>query len=197
MAIQPNTDNFIEQNFGLVHSVCHKFTGEYDDLFQIGCIGLIKAVRTFNPSHGTAFSSYAVPIIRNEILTSFRKKRIMPISLDEPIGEDEKGNTMTLYDTLASDKDVEADIINKAEMSEKLSVLTSLMSPRYLVVLSGYLSGKRQLEISKETGLSRQYVNKLIMEIRKRGAVIDSDYQTGNKSRLKRLGKLDKEVKHG
>jgi RNA polymerase sporulation-specific sigma factor len=82
----------IELNIKLVHSVCQKFTGEYEDLFQIGCIGLIKAAKTFKEEKGYAFSSYAIPIIRNEILMSLRKKRVVTISLDEPIREDGNGN---------------------------------------------------------------------------------------------------------
>lgn len=45
-----NRDGMIEKNMGLVHSCAHKFSGkgvEYDDLFQAGCIGLIKAVDNF------------------------------------------------------------------------------------------------------------------------------------------------------
>ena len=120
---------------------------------------------------------------------SLRKKRVATISLDEPIGEDDKGGTLTLHDTLASDEDAEINIIGEMEMREKIESLKSKLSPKYLTVLNGYLAGKKQLEISKSTGLSRQYVNKLIMGMRKTGALIDKDYQTGSKSRIKRLGR--------
>lgn len=55
-----------------------------EDLYSIGLIGVVKAVNTFNPDKGVKFTSYATPIIRNEILMSFRKKRIISaFSLDE------------------------------------------------------------------------------------------------------------------
>ena len=53
----------IRENLGLVHTVANRFRGrgiEYDDLYQSGCVGLIKAVDRFDPTLGYAFSTYAV-----------------------------------------------------------------------------------------------------------------------------------------
>lgn len=60
----------IEQNIPLVWSIVKKFSAkgmETEDLFQIGCIGLIKAVDRFDPSFNVRFSTYAVPMIIGEI----------------------------------------------------------------------------------------------------------------------------------
>ena len=68
-------ENLIENNYGLVHACANKFRGrgvEYDDLFQAGCIGLIKAAQKFDSSRGFAFSTYAVPVILGEIKRIFR-----------------------------------------------------------------------------------------------------------------------------
>lgn len=68
-------DGFIEENLGLVHSLCRRFVGrgiEYDDLFQAGCVGLIKAVDGFDSSRGLCFSTYAVPVILGEVRRLFR-----------------------------------------------------------------------------------------------------------------------------
>lgn len=57
-------------NLALVHSICKRFINrgvEYDDLVQLGSIGLLKAVRRFDPSYGVCFSTYAVPLIAGEI----------------------------------------------------------------------------------------------------------------------------------
>lgn len=65
----------IEENIGLVHSVAKRFRGrgvDYEDLFQSGCIGLIKAVDNFDESKGFQFSTYAVPVIMGEIKRVFR-----------------------------------------------------------------------------------------------------------------------------
>ena len=73
----------IENNIGLVHNVAHKFLGrgiDYDDLFQIGCLGLIKAVDNYDETRGFAFSTYAVPMIIGEIRQYFRDTGTMKIS---------------------------------------------------------------------------------------------------------------------
>ena len=65
----------IGENYGLVHSCANKFRGrgvESEDLFQAGCVGLIKAADNFDKSRGFAFSTYAVPVILGEIRRIFR-----------------------------------------------------------------------------------------------------------------------------
>ena len=63
-------DELVNENTGLVRSVAIRFTGrgvEYEDLCQIGHIGMIRAIRNFDLTRGTAFSTYAVPLIVGEI----------------------------------------------------------------------------------------------------------------------------------
>ncbi|MBR0447688.1 MAG: sigma-70 family RNA polymerase sigma factor [Clostridia bacterium] len=69
-------DAFICENMGLVHTCAKRFSGkgiEYDDLFQAGCVGLVKAVDGFDPQRGLCFSTYAVPLILGEIRHLFRE----------------------------------------------------------------------------------------------------------------------------
>ncbi len=76
-------DNFIESNLGLVHSICKRFCGrgiEYDDLYQAGCIGLIKATDAFDQSRGLCFSTYAVPVIMGEVRRLFRDGGAVKVS---------------------------------------------------------------------------------------------------------------------
>ena len=68
-------NSLITENIGLVHACANRFRGsgvEYDDLFQAGCVGLIKAASGFDPSLGFRFSTYAVPAILGEIKRIFR-----------------------------------------------------------------------------------------------------------------------------
>ena len=68
-------EEMINRNYGLVHACANKFRGrgvDYDDLFQAGCVGLIKAADNFDESRGFAFSTYAVPVILGEIKRIFR-----------------------------------------------------------------------------------------------------------------------------
>ncbi len=71
----PERSQIIENNLGLVHSCANRFRGrgvEYDDLFQAGCVGLVKAADGFDFSRGLRFSTYAVPVILGEIKRIFR-----------------------------------------------------------------------------------------------------------------------------
>lgn len=60
----------VRENLPLVRHLVKRFQDrgrEYDDLFQYGCLGLLKAIDRFDPAFGTAFSTYAVPVILGEI----------------------------------------------------------------------------------------------------------------------------------
>ncbi len=75
--------NFVDEHIGLVHSCAKKFKGkgiEYDDLFQAGCMGLVKAADNFDSKRGFKFSTYAVPVILGEIKGLFRKNSSVKIS---------------------------------------------------------------------------------------------------------------------
>ena len=73
----------IQNNIGLVHSCANRFRGrgiEYDDLFQAGCMGLVKAYDAFDHSRGVMFSTYAVPVILGEIKRLFRDGGAVKVS---------------------------------------------------------------------------------------------------------------------
>ena len=76
-------DLLITENMGLVHSCSHRFTGrgiEYDDLFQAGCMGLVKAFDAFDTKRGVRFSTYAVPVILGEMRRLFRDGGTVKVS---------------------------------------------------------------------------------------------------------------------
>ena len=63
-------DELVEENTGLIWSVARRFMGrgtDADDLYQLGCLGFLKAVQGFDLNFGTQFSTYAVPKIAGEI----------------------------------------------------------------------------------------------------------------------------------
>lgn len=76
-------DAAVCENTGLVHACAKRFKGrgiEYDDLYQAGCVGLIKAVDGFDRDRGLQFSTYAVPLILGEIKRLFRDGGAIKIS---------------------------------------------------------------------------------------------------------------------
>lgn len=76
----------LSENLNLVRSIVHRFhcgIYEWDDLFQIGCIGLIKAVQRFDLEYDVKFSTYAVPMIIGEIRRFLRDDN--PIKVSRPL----------------------------------------------------------------------------------------------------------------
>lgn len=76
-------NKLVEMNLPLVGSLCKKYTSrgyEYDDLYQIGSLGLIKAINNFDPSFGVKFSTYAVPMIVGEIKRFMRDDGMIKVS---------------------------------------------------------------------------------------------------------------------
>ena len=81
-------EQYIKGNLRLVLSVIQRFSGSrenVDDLFQIGCIGLIKAIDNFDITQNVRFSTYAVPMIAGEIRRFLRSEGMVKVS--RPIRE--------------------------------------------------------------------------------------------------------------
>lgn len=73
----------IEENSGLIWSVARRFFGrgtDAEDLFQLGCVGFLKAIDGFDPEYGTKFSTYAVPKISGEIRRFLRDDGAVKVS---------------------------------------------------------------------------------------------------------------------
>ncbi len=76
-------DTLVEENMGLVWSIVHRFANrgyEMEDLFQIGVIGLLKAIDRFDVSYDVKFSTYAVPLITGELRRHFRDEGMIKVS---------------------------------------------------------------------------------------------------------------------
>ena len=75
--------SLVEENLGLVRKVARRFLErgtEYEDLVQIGTIGMVKAIRSFSAERGTVFSTYAVPLIIGEIRRHLRDEGPIKVS---------------------------------------------------------------------------------------------------------------------
>ncbi|HBS58298.1 MAG TPA: RNA polymerase sporulation sigma factor SigF [Firmicutes bacterium] len=85
---QAAREQLVANNLNLVRSILQRFTNrgyEWDDLFQIGCIGLVKAIDRFDLNIPVKFSTYAVPMIIGEIKRFFRDDN--PVKVSRPLKE--------------------------------------------------------------------------------------------------------------
>ena len=98
----------VSENIALVKFIVRRFAGrgaEYDDLFQFGCMGLLKAIDRFDPTYHVRFSTYAVPVIMGEIRRYLRDDGPVHISrnirelskrIDEYVGLEETGGSRSV-----------------------------------------------------------------------------------------------------
>ena len=77
------TEKLVQGNFPLIKSIVKGFLNkgiEYDDLYQLGCVGFLKAIKNFDGSVGVKFSTYAVPMIAGEIKRFLRDDGMIKVS---------------------------------------------------------------------------------------------------------------------
>lgn len=156
-------DRKICDNLKLVNHVIWRFyphLGTDDDIFQIGCMGLIKAVDTFDLDNGAAFSSYAVQCIRNEIGMELRKRKRWdaPLSLEMVLSEGER-DQLLVSDILGAEDEHDELLISDYER---------LLDSREQLVLRYLLAGKTQLWIANTIGTSHQNVCRIVKKMREK-----------------------------
>lgn len=156
-------EQIILSNYRIVFSVMQKLSipASDEDMFQTGIIGLLKAINTFDVSKGYQFSTYAFPIVRNEMLLSFRKNKKSvkaAFSLDDnaDIGN---GESVPYSEIISDGKDYEENTVNSMlaqQIFEKLS-------PREKsIFIMFFVYGKTQCEISERLGISQGMVSRII-----------------------------------
>lgn len=216
-ALQSGDESAREQlvmgNLRLVLSVIQRFNnrGEYvDDLFQVGCIGLMKAIDNFDLSQNVKFSTYAVPMIIGEIRRYLRDNNPIrvsrslrdiaykalqvrdslvnrnsreptigeiaselnvpleevvfaldaiqePVSLFDPIYQ-EGGDPIYIMDQIKDEKDLDSTWVEGIALREAMDKLNE----RERMILSlRFFSGKTQMEVAEEIGISQAQVSRL------------------------------------
>ena len=134
-----------------------------EDLFQIGCVGLIKAVDSFDFEKNIKFSTYAAKVIRNEILMTLRKKHINAQSLDELFTID--GFETSLMDMISDNICMEDELISTMYLEQAFSKLNN--NEKKIIYLH-FIKGTKQHELAKMMGFTQSYISKMISEIIKK-----------------------------
>ena len=206
-------EEYIRGNLRLVLSVIQRFNnrGEHvDDLFQVGCIGLIKAIDNFDVTQNVKFSTYAVPMIIGEIRRYLRdnnsirvsrslrdtaykalqaKEQLVrknskepsiaeiaeqlgikkedivfaldaiqdPISLFEPVYHDES-DTLYIMDQVSDEKSQDDIWLENIALKEAMKRLNDREKQ---ILMLRFFSGKTQMEVANEIGISQAQVSRL------------------------------------
>ncbi len=164
-------DILVKHNMRLVAHIVKKYTGaaETDDLISVGSIGLIKAINTYQASHGTALATYTARCIENEILMLIRanKKHKNILLLSDPVGTDKDGNELTLMDLLFEKEDCVFEKVEHSVQREKLlKQIKQILSEReYTIICLRYaLKGGiplPQREVANVLKISRSYISRI------------------------------------
>lgn len=161
----------IERNLRLVAHIAKKYQNvdeDMEDLISIGCIGLIKAVESFDAGKGR-LATYACRCIDNELLMLLRskKKTSKEVSLFEPIGQDKEGNEIHLVDVIEQNQ---PDVVDAMEAQDNIRKLLKLVDEcldereKEIIIQRYGLNGraeKTQNEIGEQMNISRSYVSRI------------------------------------
>ena len=168
---EPAREELITHNLRLVVYIARKFetrAAGIEDLISIGTIGLIKAVRTFQPERNIKLATYASRCIENEILMFLRKTAQYrnDLSIDEPLNVDWDGNELLLSDVLGSEPDtVGQNLESEAEKRSLHQAVDRLPKrERMIMELRFGLTGRSehtQKEVADVLGISQSYISRL------------------------------------
>ena len=161
----------IVHNLRLVVYISKKFESPNcsgEDLVSIGTIGLIKAVRSFDPDKNIKLATYASRCIENEILMYLRKAstRQQEISIDEPLNVDRDGNELLLSDIISSDEETAAEkLMHECERRSLMEEIEKLSErERQIMELRFGLKNGTELtqkEVADKIGISQSYISRL------------------------------------
>ena len=160
-------EQLVVENSGLIWSIARRYFGrgtEPDDLYQLGCVGFLKAVAGFDLSYGTQFSTYAVPKIAGEIRRFLRDdgqvKGAMAetaTGMAESIQRESGDEGFSLEDVLCTDG-MEDRILESLSLRNALSHLTER---ERMVIDLRYFHGLTQQKIAGLLGVSQVQVSRI------------------------------------
>lgn len=172
---EENRELLISHNLRLVVYIAKKFESKItstEDLVSIGTIGLMKAVKTFNPQKNIKLATYASRCIENEILMHLRKvnNAKAEMSFDEPLSVDWDGNELTLRDVLGTEPD---DVFEPIEYSDEKRLLIKIVNSlpekekNLMYMRFGLQGGKShtQKQLADKLGISQSYISRLEKKI--------------------------------
>lgn len=182
-----------EENQNIIYRVIHNTFGgdgaesancgsNIDDLFQIGSIGLLKAIRTYDPSKNVPFINYAAATVRYEIMRwtnpNYNKRNLQQLLNDRTISVNDcapnydENSAIDDYDRVA--KAVSINDISKASYTDdtlwrlEFDEFKNSLTAEDRIVLDGLMNGKNQVELASELGVSKQAIHQRIQKLRRK-----------------------------
>ena len=154
-------DQLVLDNMGLIWSIVRRFQGrgsEMEDLFQIGSIGLLKAIDKFDLSYEVRFSTYAVPMItsKEEVAASMEAGAEVESLYKSVQKQDESG--LCLMDKIEDQNQDHEKLLNHMVLEE---LIEQLGDKEKEIILRRYYENQTQTEIAKALNISQVQVSRL------------------------------------
>lgn len=171
----PGAETELVRRYGWLVRACARplflAGGDSEDLIQEGFLGLLTAIRSFNPERDATFRTFAEICIRSRLHTAVRAAQggkhaplNHSVSYDPPLFD---GSSTHLFSSAESPEDV---VIGREELKERLDALRGHLSKLEAKILSPYLSGMSCGEIARRAGLPQKSVDNAIQRIRRKMA---------------------------
>ena len=144
-----------------------------DEIIGEGFLGLVKAVNLFDDSKNIKFSIFASTVILNSMrmaIRNLRKDFDRSQGLDDPLGLDSDGNSLTLADTLEGENNIEEfwENVEHQNQKELYEEAKCYLSPKQIKIIKLREKGLKQREISDKLGISQSYVARIIQSSMKK-----------------------------
>lgn len=180
--LNDNKRKIVEKNYGLIIKIATEFANlnnkiELDDIIQICSIGLIKALKHYDPSKGI-LSSYAKRWMWNEY-NRYTQKIPEELYLED-IKVEQSGDILNYEDLITDNKNIEKEIIDNLHVRNSnkylLEILKHNLPEKNINIIEDYLLGETQSDIARRYKVSRQRIGQIIIQFRNEyGQLINRD----------------------
>ena len=163
-------DEVVSQYARLVRTVIRPYFlsgGDVDDLYQEGMLGLLKAIRTYDPARSANFETYAAVCIRNRIFDALRRQERV---WEKRLCQVDSPSSPFSYPADNVLSDPETEVLASESAQEIKTALSGLLSAFEASVLEPYLQGYTASEIAARLGRPAKSVDNAIRRIRRKFA---------------------------
>lgn len=167
----------VQVNTGLIHKLAHKYRGtgiDYDDLFSLGMMAMMKAVRSYDLTKGYKFSTFFSTLLRNEILQFHRKekKHLNQVNIDDVLKADANGSQLTFADLLEVEGPSVEEIVElTSTLDTVVKIAPEVLSEPELELFEHIVSNgqvPKQREGARLLGVSQPHVSRTIKKMQKK-----------------------------
>ncbi len=145
--------------------------GDSEDLIQEGMMGLLSAVREYDPSVGSSFRRYAEVCVKRRLLSAVKSASRLKhaflndgVSLDEILSEESQN--LTAYSVETFSRSPEEQVLARESKNDFISAYSRFLSRFEILVLDYYLDGLSYFEIAEKCGKSQKSVDNAVQRIR-------------------------------